>query len=250
MKDNIEVDVKTMEEAWFLNFKNINKDLYDFAAEVYNCSSKLIDHFREKNDGLYCNFSILFLTKSSRLFRASSFLIEKGYFIEAMLLFRSFIELDWCLSYILNDKSGKRLKKWMETEDPKSRWDINCLLSIYGDKEVFKESYKRLSLYTHTHILGMNEFVELESDNLLNVITGPMCGEDNFMKSAEIFKQVAMQCGATCELIGNNFVDSKTWDKLYKPIKNHKVYKDSINSIPDETKEKVMNMIKEINNEI
>ena len=89
----------------------------------------------------------------------------------------------------------------------------------------------------------------IKSEDLMDIEIGPMGGPDNFAKSAEIFKQFSMQCGSICELIGGSFVDDKAWKKLYKPVKSHKVYKDSIDSISDETKKKVMKMIREIHNE-
>lgn len=244
-REKTKVDMYSWELTWNLNFEERSKSEISFSQKVWTLTQVVITDLNGDNVSDINRANILFLSKSLRLLRSICILTMQGYWPEAEIIFRTLLEAQLCLTYILDDKSGKRASKWFSMVEAVERWPVKEFLKEFLDGQK-PNIYEKLSLYTHSHLMGMGNFlIELENDRIKLEI-GPMTGAKNFEKSRELLGFSAMTVGGMIELVGPSIYRPEIWEKKHSILEEDAYYQESIkkfSELGEEKQEEVLKMV-------
>ena len=214
MNKKITIDLDALEETYLLNFRSHKRDVLDFAQSSWNLSAlflsslKKIEKLTPKQ-----KVDIYMLGKSMRLLRTISKLVTRGYWPEGEILFRALFETQVLLSYILRDDTDKRAEAWLNRTRPKERWPMSEMLKEIGKS--FGITYTNLSLYPHSHIISVINYIELHENGMFSVSQGPLGGDDNNIKAAQVLGSAAMTNASLCELATPYFTLPTAWQESH-----------------------------------
>lgn len=210
----ITIDLEALEDTYLLNFHSHKRNVLDFAQSSWNLSALFLSFLKKiKKITPKQKVCIYMLGKSMRLLRTISKLVTRGYWPEGEILYRGLFETQVLLSYILRDDTDKRAGVWLNRTRPKERWPMSEMLKEL-DKS-FDITYTNLSLYPHSHIISVINYVDIHSDGAFSISQGPLGGDDNNIKAAWVLGSAAMINASMCELAAPHFNLPPAWQESH-----------------------------------
>lgn len=169
------------------------------------------------------NIAITSVLKGRRLLRGAQLQIFKGYLPESEILFRSIFETQLVLSYILDDPTDSRVKKYL-TFDKKKIWDFRLLCEdLLGDGSY--EIYANFSQYPHPYNVGRAKLVhhdKLQSSSM-----------HDYDKAGQLLVQIGNAAVGLCEQSSKIFEDNPEWNKKHQEICDTEISKNNIKIVQD-----------------
>lgn len=173
------------------------------------------DYFSNKG------ISYSFCLRGRRLLRASQFMLFKGYLPESEILYRSMWETLMTLTYIIEDPSEERAKKY-SSFDYKSGWDFRLLTENLLGENAY-EFYRDLSLYVHPSNLGRGKMFYLNGFQRESI--------HNYDYSGELLVTLGNKAVALCEASNKIFDAKPEWLEKHNEIYQTAIFQKNFDKV-------------------
>ena len=216
-------DRRSISEILFsLNLYGHKKEEIDYS---FLCL-ETVDLWLSLNIGSWNYFSnkgiaYTFCIRGRRLLRAGQFMLFKGYLPESEILLRSLWETLMTLTYIIEDPSEERAKKY-SSFDYKSGWDFRLLTENLLGENAY-ETYRNLSLYVHPTNLGRGKMFYINSFYKDSI--------HNYDYAGELLVTFGNKAVALCEVSNKIFDPKPEWISKHNEIYQTDIFKKNYDKV-------------------
>lgn len=204
------------EDIFCINIISLHKNAIDYN---YLCLESvdlwLNDRIATEGQSNLQRIITLQVLKGRRLLRSAQLLLIKGFLPESEILLRSLFETQLITNFLVEDKDGGRLNKYLEFQD-KNRWDTRYLCDELCGTGTY-EFYKRLCQYTHSSSIGLSGLFYKDKEQ-------PSAIHDYAAASTLLifFGNLAV---SLCELAIRLFPYDLKWEEKHQEIYNTDIFK-------------------------